>query len=501
MPPPGDPPADPLAAAFANSAADPLGLLPALESTSAAVLASGYLTRHAGDADEFADASDRVRGSRKILHLLGYLPEDDASDELDDPLRAAVLNFQQEAGLTVDGWVGPETWAALEDLFTFEGETEVSRWIYDPARATVLARAVQLRLVALGLLAEPPFATLLAPAPLGAVLARFAVLSNQLGLAPSPVPGAYDASTITALFDHDGMIHRLAHCDPALAGETASRDFVLSVAQIELWLLHYGVDPDGEVDATEMAAALQRFAADLGAPPGAALATVGFDPDDFGTTFPGFFRQTSLLIHAGEAASPEAARELAQELASRPADYAQTWLDRVAAIGGQIWDGLKRMWGWFKNLFHTAVDKARNLVRLAYRLASDVFALVRDSLAALPAAVRFWFFGEVPAPSGIAIHHSGDFDFRLAADLAIGEDALAQAAGGLRARALQFVFAFRVLRVVIDGLAAAAAVSTTAFTGPLGTIRFIAGLVSARGDASGLITFWREHQAAIEAPV
>ena len=493
MPPPDDPSADLLATALANRAADPFGVVPALAAAASAAADAGYVSPHAGDADEFADAGDRVRAVRKMIFAFGYLPEDDHGAELDPPLHAAIAAFQAEAGITIDGWVGHETWTALEDLYAFEEETEIARWVRAPERATVLARAAQRRLVALGLLELEPHAALLPPDQLAGAIATFADLANSLGLAGAELPRAYGPDTLAALFDHDGFVRRLAALDPAQGADPAAQRFIVRLACIELWLLHYGVDPDdGADDTPQFPAALARFAADLAGQPGAAGA--GFDPADFAGTFPGFFRETAALAHHGGIVTPADAQALATELAGRPEAYQSTWFDRIKSIGGQIWDGLKRVWGWFKRLFAAAADKVRNVVRLAYRLGSDVFALGRASLAALPAAIRYGFSGAMPAPAGIALRHDGDFDFQLAIRGDAHEADVARAAGELRARSSQFVFALRVLRVVIAGMALVAAAGSAVFTGPLGAIRLVAGLVGARGDLQDALDYWHVHR-------
>ncbi|MBI5770555.1 MAG: peptidoglycan-binding protein [Verrucomicrobia bacterium] len=494
MPPPDDASADPLAAALAQRASDPFGVVPALAAAADAAAEAGYLAPHARDADEFADAGDRVRAVRKMVFALGYLPEDDGRVEPDPPLRIAIMQFQTEAGVTVDGWVGPETWTALEDLYTFEDETEITRWAHTPERAAVLARAAQRRLVALGLLEAEPHDIQLTPAQLGDAMAAFADIANALKLAATALPRDYSPATLTALFDHDGFVRRLADFDPAARIGSPARRFIERLAGIELWLLHYGVDPGAaEEDAPAFRAALGKFAADLASQPGSAGS--GFDPGNFAGTFPAFFRETLALAHEGESISAADARALATELAGRPEVYQPAWLDRIKAIGGQIWDGLKRAWGWFKRLFASAADKVRNVVRLACRLGSEVFALVRDSLAALPAAVGFWFSGELPAPAGIWIQHDGDFDFRVAIRRDASASDLENSVQLLRARSDQFVFALRVLRVVIDALTAGAA----SFAGPLGAIRLVAGLIGARGDLQGAFGFWETHREELTA--
>lgn len=63
------------------------------------------------------DRNPAVVHLRRELDRLNYL---NPSDEFDETLDYAVRHFQHENGLTVDGIVGPKTWAALETARRFE---------------------------------------------------------------------------------------------------------------------------------------------------------------------------------------------------------------------------------------------------------------------------------------------------------------------------------------------------------------------------------------------
>jgi N-acetylmuramoyl-L-alanine amidase len=59
------------------------------------------------------DTGTAVAEIRDILAGLGLLDNTDPSGGFDDPTEFAVRHFQQHRGLSVDGLVGPETFAAL----------------------------------------------------------------------------------------------------------------------------------------------------------------------------------------------------------------------------------------------------------------------------------------------------------------------------------------------------------------------------------------------------
>jgi N-acetylmuramoyl-L-alanine amidase len=64
----------------------------------------------------YGDRSPAVRQVRRWLSVIGALPPADSFDEgFDEAVRTAVLAFQQDRGLRVDGVVGTETYRSLEE--------------------------------------------------------------------------------------------------------------------------------------------------------------------------------------------------------------------------------------------------------------------------------------------------------------------------------------------------------------------------------------------------
>ena len=56
-----------------------------------------------------------VSNLQTLLYTLGYLRSDNITGTFDYPTEHAVKTFQADKGLLIDGIVGPETWAAIEN--------------------------------------------------------------------------------------------------------------------------------------------------------------------------------------------------------------------------------------------------------------------------------------------------------------------------------------------------------------------------------------------------
>jgi peptidoglycan hydrolase-like protein with peptidoglycan-binding domain len=95
------------------------------------------------------------------LYLLGYLDKKPSENEPDlqesATFQKAVRKFQKEANLTVDGWIGDETWRAMHSLVGFESDTNIKQWQEgENTFCQAFYRAVQLRLWAYGMTKEQP---------------------------------------------------------------------------------------------------------------------------------------------------------------------------------------------------------------------------------------------------------------------------------------------------------------------------------------------------------
>jgi len=80
------------------------------------------------------------------------------TETVEQKYAKAVKRFQADAGNTQDGWVGLQTWECLQELFTFEHDTNLQKWLnpeYKNKFRKVFYRAVHLRLILLGIADKP----------------------------------------------------------------------------------------------------------------------------------------------------------------------------------------------------------------------------------------------------------------------------------------------------------------------------------------------------------
>jgi hypothetical protein len=378
------------------------------------------LPRTAGEVRSDPSVPTRTHTIRTRLFLLGYLGKDNGSPRIDARLRKAIREFQGQAGLTVDGWVGDETWTALEELVSFESPSNIPRWFTGKDPDPVLVRAAELRLHVLGLLdARHPRKR----KKVTVALERFALLADLLGLADETPPSGFSTQTLSLLFDQDGLTERLAGLDEELVLRTPRRvravdarrwaqRFVTCVAKVELWLLGYEVRPGFE-KRSPVQQAMAKFWIDAGQDDDAArrsAATIGAP----------FFRQLLETQREGDRGADREGVDLLYRtiVEASPKQQRAVW-KRIRSIGSRIWDGIKRVWRWFKATLkrgiRAAVGWAGNLARLAYRYATDVFAAVDAVVKAGVESVAFVSQAQMPGsdPRHLVIRRDSDFDYDL----------------------------------------------------------------------------------------
>jgi hypothetical protein len=484
-------------------------------------------------AGAHAPGRARVATARTRLWLLGYLPADSESPDLDPALAAALGGFQRDAGIVESG-LGGKTWEALDELASFENPAHMERWVGQSKRTPALLRAVAVRLRVLGFLppdTRPP----LARAVLDPGLRRFVDLVNFLGLPDRPLVPTYRLETLHALFDQDGLVERLARPRgrPALSSQDRQRvsRFFICMAKIELWLLGLDVRPDGRDD----------FPVPSHQP---------YGPE----RFPLFHALRSFWLHRGRldnrdwpevraragAITAELFAELAAMAQESQAEDQQGGMQRlykringleqpdqmviwehiragdpggapagapgtaaVRPIRSRLWDGIRRAWRWFLSIAHKVrlrmqqfVAWARNLARLVHHHAVGAFRELRAVIDALRSAVGTLFATRpVFDPPHLVIRRDGDLDQIIYLDAAADPARVYARAAELRRDARLFRLGVLLLTRLVELLL------DTLRPGRLGWFGLLLALVRINHHARALAAAVRALLAATAAPV
>lgn len=439
------------------------------------------------------------------LALLGYVDEASKTARTlfsrdQESFLQAVGTFQAEAGLTVDQWVGRKTWAALEYLVNFEAsDVDYSDRLpprllkYDP-KLRAVARAAKLRLHLLGLTSGRPSTR--APNASRRAISNFHETLKNLKILQRNPGESWTAKSIQLLLNHDGLIQAVAALPEdsleksyprprRIAGKIrrAKRDkqkplklFLVKLVRIELWLLGLDVDitskhlypigqfegsrprknPEADPLGRQIAEFYRRFRE--------------ITDDDAVRERAGQIDQelfqafvTLEPLHE-EVVDEEAHKLLNEKLEAKLTEESQILeaLDQGRSLGLQLWDGIKRLWRWIKHQVLRIVDVGLNLARAFYRYALKGFRVVCTAVRAVTQSLNRYlsgnlnFFGEHAANPPIQIRLKADFDMEI--EVAPGCPLATVNMVGTRVKLFssRFLFACRILSLVITGLKAAA---------------------------------------------
>lgn len=378
----------------------------------------------------------RICTIRTRLYLLGYLNRDSHRPEIDDTLKEAISRFQAEAELEQDGWVGRQTWTALQELVSFEHPSHLRKWFNGDHLNAALLRAIKLRLFVLGFL---PSKQAQETQKLQKALAKFVLISRILRLHDTGLDPDLVFDTINVLFDQDGIALRLVKAGenfmlhrPADIREHDARRlihrFIICCAKVELWLLGYDVLLDGTATFK-----IPRGNERLTYMPGSYPLFHAFytfwreygmrrsDALNHAARIKGFFFATLLKIQqeGDRIADPNQSEQLYDMLVKEKKEVLDQVWGHIKTIGSRIWDGIERVWRWFKSLFHKIVKKVetwvKNVARLACQYALNAFPTLKRIVQITKEAVSFLFHKTLPDSDvgHIVINRDRNYDYRL----------------------------------------------------------------------------------------
>lgn len=447
-----------------------------------------------------ADSALYVRAARSRLASLGYLEAGEAKLEVVTPaFTEAVRRFQREVGFrgeAVDGWIGPETKARLQQLVSFEESQDVAAWGaigVHPEAYPAVARAVYLRLYALGFMdwahaltggtecrpaANPVFRV---------ALEDFALAAGKLGLISAPLPAALAPPTLRVLFDHDAWMRALA-THPQFLADPDNERVVDACGRIELWLLGYDVNV-----GRPLAPSGTKSARTLRSPP-RTLDPVAAALEDWRARFPcrrralddrrfgsQFFAQTTELATSQRGDLDDSLQEA---LLARMANNADRLLENLKSLAARAWDGIRRVWGWLKHALQHAAALAetelRNIARLIALGARKSYAVLAKAIDIVHHAALYWAGPVYPGSDmrTAVLHFGKDFDTSLLIHRQAAASDVAMLLARERRTAAYLIEACRIWAVV------------------LATLRRVGGLLAAGVTPPGwfvlLITLARE---------
>ena len=390
----------------------------------------GIIARTPSNKDETYDINSqkvRLQTIATRLWLLGYLPRKINKRKIDrklDDIKEAVLRFQEDSNLEQDYWVGDKTWYALDELVSFESELSKEKWFENdkikPEVENVFHRAIQLRLWSLGLYRNKPnykFKLLNKQS-----LRNFKGILQIFLIRNAMFNADFNFETIKILFDQD----YLTHCISSRASErknsfmlflsgrnpeikkSLAQKFIVNCAKIELWLLGYDVRIDGKNDfeisrGSDLYSALCHY------------------HEHFGNmsrqTAESFAERITPKLFTGieEANSikdtdriDDASEEISKEFQST-IDIDNAW-SYIKEKGTRLWDGLKRIWRWFKKIGRKIISFIKeNVFRAFFRYVSKAYKIISAGILKVTKSIGVYLKGGFQL-TNIHMIYSGDMD-------------------------------------------------------------------------------------------
>lgn len=355
----------------------------------------------------------RLQTIASRLYLLGYLKKKIPKRRLEKRLseiKAAVGQFQLEANLKQDNWVGDKTWYALHELVSFESELKKDFWFsgdeIDSKRKPALQRAIQLRLWSIGLYKNKP--------NLNFKGLETRALNNfrkilQIFLIGHALPIAFNYDTISLLFDQEGLTKAISkRASPG--GESfllntkekndrvvLAQKFIVNVVKVELWLHGFKLKIDGinnyAIDLSsdlysEIVAFYQSFMNKSKAE--ARELAKKIRPDIF-------LSIDAVCVDVNTGQEEDVSAEIAAEVNSQQ-EIENAWTF-VKKKGLRLWDGMKRLWRWLKKVGKKVFSAIRdNVFKGFFRFATKAYKIVKGGISAVVKSIGIYCKGVLNSP-------------------------------------------------------------------------------------------------------
>ncbi len=461
--------------------------------------------------DSGSDASkdsSRIKTIRNRLFILGYLEKDNGRDNLDVTLKEAIRKFQKEAGLNPDGWVGEkETWPALQELVSFETPLNLRQWYGSTVPKPALKRAIALRLFVLGLRERKPTSP---DDDIETGLQKFGRIWNILSFGDIQSKPGLNREWVEILFDMDNLTDKLSRVSAPLDRKhlEEAHSFILNSAKTELWLMGYSVRPSGydlvksKIPPTESDGlsgtdiwmksktvtqycavkkrikfhkALHKFWIEHGKTD----KNADEDSVNFLNNFPSFFQIIDEGLQTHRNTSDVSRQEALEEIIKDRREQIPLIWQKLRNIGARIWDGVRRVWSWFKRIANVAKEKVlgigNNLSRLIYDFASGSFKLVSNVFKSFRTTIDVVTKPIMPGSSEeqVIFYRDLDFDSKVVISSSADGQQVANCCQNLLRTSRLFAFGCRVVGTFVSILIDVFKTGWTAYFGLiLALIRF-----------------------------
>lgn len=451
--------------------------------------------------DEFGENNLRALCDR--LYRLGYLDKKPGKKiVIDNKLKDAIRAFQEEADLTVDGWVGAQTWQALQELFAFEPVTVLKTWLKDGRITPALCRAANLRLRTYGLIEERD----IVPEEINDKgLKKWKNVLKILECPLYELNGEYDKlEMLDWLFDFEKLSRRIL-AKPKRIMDFGSiwsgpgelfKNFLQCYIKVELWLLGYDkIIPDGKASGFWKSRMSVGGGAGTQKVPTVLYKVVRKFLKDLELETPSMIKTREIIkrtleeldaVNRSEGLVQDEQRERkqhAEDLVKKldKLDLKKEW--EKMDLGARIWDGLKRAWRFLTGLIKKAagwlIKKVKLVIRAAYHAVSEAFTLVHRSFQIFADAVDLLLSAEIRGSNEhIAMSRDCDFDFRVFVNSAASRSKLLEFFELLHKRLQKFHTVVRILKTLMR----LAFVAALAPAGPWGWAFMIRTLIELYGD-------------------
>lgn len=367
----------------------------------------------------------RIQTVASRLWLLGYLPEKIHPDEIEKNkaiIREAVIQFQGDANLKKDFWVGNKTWYALDELVSYESHFSPEHW-FDGDEIignafVAINRAAHLRLWSLGLIDERPVKEF-NPLQLSD-LSDFKKILHLFSIKHDPSKMGLNRYSMQLLFDQDtfsiavarskypsrdaflynikAVINSTPEIDDIPKLKELGRKFIVNCARIELWLLGFDVTIGAEVSNRLKRKMTTRKRGNLRKE--LTKYYLNFEALDTTTSSqmaqrisPKFFKGIAAANVVANGKDVEDISELIAEKVKTKTQINTAW-NYIKTKGMRLFDGLKRVWRWIKKIGKKVTDFIKNnIFKAFFRYVSKAYKIAARGINNIVKAFKVYFKG------------------------------------------------------------------------------------------------------------